>query len=337
MEIIRETIAEKPYMSKVFEEYFGRGWVVLDIETTGLSPRASKVVLVGLAFPEGDEIRAVQLFAHSRGEEEELLLALNELLDGKRTVVTYNGASFDLPYLEYRYKAHRIEPSWLPSPGLDLYRAARYHSPLKDVLPSLRQKSVEAYLGLAEERTDEISGAESVVLYEEYETFANPEDRARILLHNRDDIVQLTRVMRLLDRLDLHRIAYYEALSAVRPNGEVLVVKKITPGRNDLAVSGVRMAGGKDYYGFETACSVTIRQEKWTLSIYGETIEGCFVVNLADLFGRDDVTAAETGRPVPSVLLDSPQREGDYLILTTPGTVHFREANALIRALLSRF
>ncbi len=333
MEIIRETIEEKPYASKAFDAYFGREWAVLDIETTGLSPRASKVILIGLAFPDGDRIRAVQLFAHSRGEEEEILLKLNDLLSSNLTIVTYNGASFDLPYLEYRYKAHRITPTWLPAPGLDLYRAVRYHSPLRDVLPNLKQKSVEAYLGLADERTDEISGAESVALYEEYETFSNPEDRGRILLHNRDDIVQLSRLLRVLDRLDLHRIVFYEALAAPRKGGSPLIVRSVTPGRTSFTVSGVTDPGTPDYYGFAAGYNANIRGGKWTLSIPGETLEGCFVVNLAEIFADE-----ETGEVAayPAALADSPFREGDWLILTTKTEVRCREANALIRAILGR-
>ncbi len=342
MEIIRETIEERPYASKAFESYFGRDWVVLDIETTGLSPRASKVILVGLAFPDGERIRAVQLFARSRAEEEELLLKLNEVMDRRNTVVTYNGASFDLPYLEYRYRAHRIEPTWLPAAGLDLYRAVRSHSPLKDILPNLKQKSVEAYLGLADERTDEISGAESVRLYEEYETFSNPEDRERILLHNRDDIVQLSRLMHILDKLDLHRIVYYEALSALRGDdragGGPLIVRKIVPGRMELTVTGVRNPASPDYYGFGPGYSVSMHGEHWKLSIPGETLEGCFVVDLADIFCPDGPSAeGDVLEKIPPVLRESACREGVFLILTAPGEVRFREANALIRAILMNF
>jgi len=341
MEIIRETIAEKPYTSKPFREYFGEDWCVLDIETTGLSPKYSKVILAGLAFPDGESIRAVQLFAHSRGEEEALLLKLNELLNRNRTIVTYNGASFDLPYLEYRCRACRIEPSWLPSRGLDLYRVCRYHSPLPGILPSLRQKSVEAYLGLAEERSDEISGAESVALYEEYEAFANPEERERILLHNRDDVVQLSRLLRILDKLDLHRIVYYEALAAYRgtDRSAPLVVRKIVPGRTELAVSGDAPRDAAPYYGFRSGYTFSLDRGKWKLSVPGETIGGSFVADLAEIFGADpdgDGTAETPEDALPETLRTSPQREGNYLILTAPGEVHFREMNALIRAILAR-
>ena len=333
MEFIRETIEEKPYTSRAFADYFGTDWCVLDIETTGLSPRTSKVILVGLEFPDGESLRAVQLFAHSRQEEEQLLLKLNELLNRNLTIVTYNGASFDLPYLEYRYRANRVEPSWLPARGLDLYKAVRFHSRLKEVLPNLKQKTVEGYLGIAKDRTDEISGAESVALYEEYETFSNPEDRERILLHNRDDIVQLSRLLRILDKLDLHRIVYFESLAGTRDLAEgPLIVERILPGMRELAVTGIRNADAPDYYGFGTGYTVNLRGGKWDLTVPGETLEGCFVVNLAEIFCAEDGDIDA----IPKELWDSPAREGDYLILTVPGEVRHREVNALVRAILSR-
>lgn len=329
MELIQETIYEAPYRTRAFDEYFGKNWCVLDIETTGLSPKTSKVILIGLVFPQEDSLRAVQLFAHSRQEEEEILLKLNDLLRNDLTIVTYNGASFDLPYLEYRYRQNRIEPSWMPCAGLDMYRVARYHSPLKQILPNLRQKSVEVYMDLSDDRADEIDGAESVRLYEEYETFSNPEDRERILLHNRDDIVQLSRLLKLLDKLDLHRIVYYEALSAERESGEVLVVKKITPMAKELNVEGIRRADSPDYYGFASGYTANLHGGKFKLTFPGETLEGHFVVSLADIF-------EDEWDDVPRTLLASPFREGDYLILASPGEVHCREVNELIRTVLGR-
>ena len=43
------------------------------------------------------------------------------------------------------------------------------HSPIKRFVPNLKQKTVENYMGLWQSRDDEISGAESVELYNVYE------------------------------------------------------------------------------------------------------------------------------------------------------------------------
>ena len=65
----------------------------LDIETTGLSPYSSYLTLVGILDRDG-----------YRGfVRDDNLLDLREALEQYDLVVTYNGASFDLPYVEHTF------------------------------------------------------------------------------------------------------------------------------------------------------------------------------------------------------------------------------------------
>ena len=50
-------------------------------------------------------------------------------------------------------------------------------------------------MGLWQSRDDEISGAESVELYNTYEKIQDPALGEKILLHNSDDILQLSRLL----------------------------------------------------------------------------------------------------------------------------------------------
>ena len=74
----------------------------LDIETTGLSPQSSIITLVGILDTEG-----YHPFVYHQN-----LSDLREALEKYDLIVTYNGASFDLPFVEYhfgsvfRHKAH---------------------------------------------------------------------------------------------------------------------------------------------------------------------------------------------------------------------------------------
>lgn len=52
--------------------------------------------------------------------------------------------------------------------NLDLYLCLNGHSEIRNLLPSLKQKSVEAYMGLAPGRGDEIDGKESIALYRRF-------------------------------------------------------------------------------------------------------------------------------------------------------------------------
>lgn len=356
MEVIRETVYEYPYASKQFDAYFGVGeWAVLDIETTGLSPRTSKVILVGLCLPCDDHMEAIQFFAHSRGEECELLEALDRFLTGSvslRTLVTYNGNAFDLPYLRERYRANQMVPHWMPIGSLDLYRAVRYYSPLKQILPNLKQKSVETYLGLQSDRTDEIDGEESVRLYLDYEIFGNPEERERILLHNRDDIVQLSRLMTVLDKLDLHAIVRSEGLAIApedgRTAGKLAVWESLTPARGVWTVSGSLRRVPTDYFAFENGYSAAFYANKerkehpgshrndragtFTVEVAAEERDGCAYVRLTDF--PEELWKGEAGEACKALLERSPHRAGDYLILSANGQVHDREVNALLQRIV---
>ena len=65
----------------------------LDIETTGLSPYSSVLTLVGILDRDG----------YSGFVRDDNLLDLREALERYDMVVTYNGASFDLPYVEHSF------------------------------------------------------------------------------------------------------------------------------------------------------------------------------------------------------------------------------------------
>ena len=65
----------------------------LDIETTGLSPYSSYLTLVGLLDQDG----------YHGFVRDDNLLDLREALERYDLVVTFNGASFDLPYVEHSF------------------------------------------------------------------------------------------------------------------------------------------------------------------------------------------------------------------------------------------
>ena len=73
MRIIQEKIDGSLFHSRILQEYFDKkDIVVADIETTGLSPRNSQVVLGGLLIQDGEDRQAVQFFADRPEDEEEL-------------------------------------------------------------------------------------------------------------------------------------------------------------------------------------------------------------------------------------------------------------------------
>jgi uncharacterized protein YprB with RNaseH-like and TPR domain len=108
--------------------------------------------------------------------------------------MTFNGKSFDLPFLRDRCRYHRL--SFLePANHIDLLHEAR---PVwRDVLPDCRLKTLESHVcGLW--RGEDLDGGLVPRAYHQFVETGNPSDMVRILRHNRHDLVTLGRLYRIL-------------------------------------------------------------------------------------------------------------------------------------------
>ncbi|WP_294985465.1 ribonuclease H-like domain-containing protein [uncultured Fenollaria sp.] len=180
-------------------KYYDEEAVFLDIETTGLSPMRSFIYLIGLVFIDLKKLtmHITQLIAEDRDEEEEILKLMNKRLKGYKTVVTYNGNSFDLPFIAKRSERYGIEPIAMDS--FDMYEKLRLH---KDTLKldGLKQKNIEKKLGII--REDRYNGGECISFYKDYVKNKNQESFDRFVLHNYDDLLYMPATMSILDLLD---------------------------------------------------------------------------------------------------------------------------------------
>jgi uncharacterized protein YprB with RNaseH-like and TPR domain len=100
--------------------------VFLDTETTGIQGGTGMVpFVVGLGYFEGDDFHMVQYFMRDFDEEPSMLVAIEELLQRFKLVVTYNGSSFDVPLLETRFTLARLDGPFQNMEHLDLLPGAR--------------------------------------------------------------------------------------------------------------------------------------------------------------------------------------------------------------------
>lgn len=159
----------------------------LDIETTGLSAARSQVTLVGLVSSDGPVRRLEQYFVDDPAEEGEVLRAVARRLRAFDAVVTYNGVTFDLPFL--RDRARRWEVSWPQCGHLDLLPVARVWRQNYGQLENCRLQTVMAHFRLG--RIDATSGLEMIAAYERWLRDRHPADRDLILEHNADDLLLL--------------------------------------------------------------------------------------------------------------------------------------------------
>lgn len=319
MKVITDSCQLSPYTSRIFDMYFGdRSFAVFDIETTGLSPAWSKVILSGILMVGGGRAEVIQYFADSPDDEKQIIEKTLEALRQVDFILTYNGKHFDMPFMEARAKKYGIQFN----PGiynLDLFLVVQGHSGLRESLPNLKQKTLEVFMGLADSRDDEISGGDSVALYEKYmQTHAFALEKT-ILLHNHDDLLQLYKLLPVISKTDFHRAMYKLGFLA----GNFLVQKITFKGR-DLYILGKQLNSPKDYISFPTEekpCSLIMN------SVSGdfELIVPCQAEAGALYFDAQALLSGETRsiEKYPSVV-------DGYLIAQESGRINYMEINQFI-------
>lgn len=328
MEYITDQITYPSYTSRAFDLYFnGMKLGVLDIETTGLSPQRNRFVLGGLLTAENGTLQVQQFFAENLSQERETLQAYLQAIDKTDFLLTYNGQHFDLPFIRGRAgTAARNLPF-----NLDLYLLVKSYSPIRKFLPNLRQKTVENFLGLWDHRKDEISGAESVDLYYQYLSQNDPSIKEKILLHNHDDVLQLYRLLQVLEKSDFHRALFHMGfpVKAASPNPLSLIVEHITFTGNQLKISGSQQEPGCDYKCFEwgeVPCYADFNRQKGIFSVSVPLIKqaGLVLVDLKamkldlDIFGK------------------YPGCQEGFLILKQQNKKHYLEINHFVKIFLER-
>lgn len=162
----------------------------LDIETTGLGG-AVPLFLVGLMYTRGEELVVDQLFARDYSEERSVLAFLAGFVRGFDALVTYNGVSFDVPYVRERAALHRIAFA-PPAVHVDLLHVAR--GAVAGRTPNHRLQTLELHL-CKRRRVGDIPGAEIPDAYHEFVRTGDAKDIASILHHNRLDLVTMLQLV----------------------------------------------------------------------------------------------------------------------------------------------
>lgn len=164
----------------------GEHFCFFDIETTGLSP-STYVFLCGMMFLRGGQFVIEQAFARDYSEEMGMLLYTRQTLDRFPVLVTYNGASFDVPFIRTRMAVGRIEYEG-PREHVDLLIPARQR--FGGVLPNCKLGTIERHLRNTD-REDDIPGSEIPDAYHEFVRTGDARKIKRILHHNRMDLLAM--------------------------------------------------------------------------------------------------------------------------------------------------
>ena len=182
-----------------FENYFrGMKPCVFDIEATGLDPSRCKVCMTAMLTRTDSGVRITQFLAENHYEENRVLQATIDFFMRENIdyLITFNGAAYDIPFFNRRLDALFMDGQ-IGMFDFDLYRFLRKGTDLRSRISSLSQKSIEDHYGISGDRQDTISGRESVALFDEYSLTGNSTVEKIILTHNREDVLQLHRLMYL--------------------------------------------------------------------------------------------------------------------------------------------
>lgn len=168
-----------------------------DIETTGFSAKKNAIYLMGSMRPDGDHWLLTQWLAEDKSTDEQraILNAFFADIAACARLVTYNGATFDLPFIDKKCEALGLEQRLSRWEHLDLYKEIRRLNKLLK-LDSLKLKAVEAFLGI--HREDEYSGGALIPIFERFAKSGNENLKQLLLLHNYEDIRDMLFILPIL-------------------------------------------------------------------------------------------------------------------------------------------
>jgi len=159
--------------------------VFFDTETTALSN--APLFLVGALTPGPDGPIIRQLLARDYAEEAAVLAEARRVLHDADLAVSYNGNSFDVPYLRDRLRYHRLGSFYLRH-HLDLLPVARRK--LGRSLGDCKLQTLELHL-CGRRRGHDIAGEHIPQAYHDFVADGDAWQLRRIIEHNAYDIVTL--------------------------------------------------------------------------------------------------------------------------------------------------
>jgi len=168
----------------------------MDIETLGLSN--VPIILIGVAEldKKGKSINSTQYLLRGKVEEAAVIEGYLSHIDDDSVLFTYNGASFDVPFIKNRCNYYHIDNDIKPFHYDLMFYARKLWS---ERLPNCKLTTIEKHL-FDINRIDDVPGAHIPGYYETYLKEKNIGPLIPIIEHNRLDIVALAKfLMKMCD------------------------------------------------------------------------------------------------------------------------------------------
>ncbi len=159
-----------------------------DTETTGLGGAGTVAFLLGVGRITPTSVSVDQFLLPDYPDEMALLECVAAEITDTTTIVSYNGAAFDLPLVTDRLRIHRVARELSFGLHIDLLPAVRrlWKRRLGDCSLGNVERSILGF-----ERIDDLPGYLAPLAYFEWLQAEGTDSLAEVLLHNRWDIVSL--------------------------------------------------------------------------------------------------------------------------------------------------
>jgi uncharacterized protein YprB with RNaseH-like and TPR domain len=164
----------------------------LDLETGGLT--SSPVFLAGTMHWNGEDFVLRQYFARHYGEEAALLRAVHEMAQEFDALITFNGKSYDAPFLVNRAALHGVRMR-LPLVHVDLLHLSRRR--WKSELRDCRLQTLEWHV-CRRRRSGDVPGEEVPGLYHDYVKNGDPWRLVPVFHHNMLDVITMAEILQAL-------------------------------------------------------------------------------------------------------------------------------------------
>jgi uncharacterized protein YprB with RNaseH-like and TPR domain len=161
----------------------------LDLETTGLG--SSPVFLIGTLLWRDGELAAQQFLARTYAEEAGILRHFAAQAAQRPVAVSFNGKSFDVPYLRVRSLATGVQ-FHEPREHLDLLHHARRL--YRQRLPDCKLQTLERYV-CGRQRGHDIPSHDIPRAYHDFVRTGDAREMAQIIEHNLHDLVTMVHLL----------------------------------------------------------------------------------------------------------------------------------------------
>lgn len=183
--------------------------IFIDTETTGLSYSGGTFAfMIGAGYLQNNQFIERQYFLREPVEEEAMLLDFENLISNFKTLVSYNGISFDVPIIRARFRYHRLPSTITNKNHIDLLKYARMLFRYQFDDRSL--KSIEANVLKFTRSEEEIPGFLAPIIYQEYLKSKDLTGIHGVFYHNEIDVVSLIALINVINKISLEYEEFFE-------------------------------------------------------------------------------------------------------------------------------